>query len=144
LVSRRTSVLCHQHQLAELRLRDDHVAPDPDAWAEGAELLSAAAGIAFAFALIRRFARRDAAGIGNFWADVVRVTIYLLLPARLFYALYLLASGVPQTLAASATATTLEGATQTTALGPVASQEAIKMLGTNDGGFFNANSAHPL
>lgn len=106
--------------------------------------LSAATGIALAFALFRGFARREAAGIGNFWADVTRVTLYLLLPACLVYALWLVASGVPQTLAASVDVTTLEGARQTLALGPVASQEAIKMLGTNGGGFFNANSAHPF
>lgn len=106
--------------------------------------LSAATGIAIAFALIRGFARRQAAGIGNFWADLTRVTLYLLLPISLVYALYLVASGVPQTWEASVMATTLEGAQQQIALGPVASQEAIKMLGTNGGGFFNANSAHPF
>ena len=106
--------------------------------------LSAATGIAIAFALFRGFARREAKGIGNFWADVTRITLYLLLPLCFVYALFLIASGVPQTLAASVDATTLEGARQTIALGPVASQEAIKMLGTNGGGFFNANSAHPF
>ena len=106
--------------------------------------LSAATGIAVAFALFRGFARRQASGIGNFWADMTRVTFYLLLPACIIYALVLVASGVPQTFAASIDATTLEGAKQTIALGPVASQEAIKMLGTNGGGFFNANSAQPF
>ena len=106
--------------------------------------LSAATGIAIAFALFRGFARREARAIGNFWADVTRVTLYLLLPVCVVYTLFLIASGVPQTLAASVDATTLEGARQTIALGPVASQEAIKMLGTNGGGFFNANSAHPF
>ena len=106
--------------------------------------LSAATGIALAFALFRGFARREAAGIGNFWADMTRVTLYLLLPACIVYALFLIANGVPQTLAGSVDVTTLEGAKQTLALGPVASQEAIKMLGTNGGGFFNANSAHPF
>ena len=106
--------------------------------------LSAATGIALAFALFRGFARRSAATIGNFWADVTRVTLYLLLPLCLVYALFLIANGVPQTLAGSVDVTTLEGARQTLALGPVASQEAIKMLGTNGGGFFNANSAHPF
>ncbi|WP_114228926.1 MULTISPECIES: potassium-transporting ATPase subunit KdpA [Sphingomonas] len=106
--------------------------------------LSAATGIAIAFALIRGFSRREAAGIGNFWADLVRVTLYLLLPLCLVYALILVALGVPQTLAGSVTATTLEGARQVIALGPVASQVAIKMLGTNGGGFFNANAAHPF
>lgn len=106
--------------------------------------LSAATGIALAFALFRGFARREKKGIGNFWADVTRVTLYLLLPISIVYAIYLIASGVPQTLAASVDVTTLEGVKQTLALGPVASQEAIKMLGTNGGGFFNANSAHPF
>ncbi len=106
--------------------------------------LSAASGIAVAFALIRGFARADSPGIGNFWADLTRVTLYLLLPASLVLALVYVALGVPQTLAASVTATTLEGARQVIALGPVASQVAIKMLGTNGGGFFNANAAHPF
>ncbi|QHL90498.1 potassium-transporting ATPase subunit KdpA [Sphingomonas changnyeongensis] len=106
--------------------------------------VSAATGIAVAFALFRGFARRQSATLGNFWADVTRITLYLLLPACIAYALFLMASGVPQTLAASVDVTTLEGAVQTIGLGPVASQEAIKMLGTNGGGFFNANSAHPF
>jgi K+-transporting ATPase ATPase A chain len=106
--------------------------------------LSAATGIALAFALFRGFARRSATGIGNFWADITRVTLYLLLPVSIVYALYLIASGVPQTLAGSVDVATLEGVKQTLALGPVASQDAIKMLGTNGGGFFNANSAHPF
>ncbi|WIW87922.1 potassium-transporting ATPase subunit KdpA [Sphingobium sp. V4] len=106
--------------------------------------LSAATGIALAFAFFRGFARREAKTIGNFWADVTRVTLYLLLPISIVYGVYLIASGVPQTLAASVDLTTLEGAKQTLELGPVASQEAIKMLGTNGGGFFNANSAHPF
>ena len=106
--------------------------------------LSAATGIAIAFSLFRGFARRESKGVGNFWADMTRVTLYLLLPACTVYALYLLFSGVPQTFAMSVDATTLEGAKQTISLGPVASQEAIKMLGTNGGGFFNANSAHPF
>ena len=106
--------------------------------------LSAATGIAVAFALFRGFARREAKTVGNFWADCTRVTLYLLLPACIVYALFLIASGVPQTLSAMVDTTTLEGARQAIALGPVASQEAIKMLGTNGGGFFNANSAHPF
>ena len=106
--------------------------------------LSAATGIALAFALFRGFARREMKSLGNFWADVTRVTLYLLLPICFVYALFLVASGVPQTLAASVDVGTLEGVKQTLALGPVASQEAIKMLGTNGGGFFNANSAHPF
>ena len=106
--------------------------------------LSAATGIAIAFALFRGFSRRQASGVGNFWADMTRVTLYVLLPICVVYALYLVISGVPQTFAGGVDATTLEGARQTIALGPVASQEAIKMLGTNGGGFFNANSAHPF
>ena len=106
--------------------------------------LSAATGIALAFALFRGFARRESKTVGNFWADTTRVTLYLLLPISILYGVYLIASGVPQTLAQSVDVTTLEGIKQTIALGPVASQEAIKMLGTNGGGFFNANSAHPF
>ena len=106
--------------------------------------LSAATGLAVAFALIRGFARRQAKGIGNFWVDVTRVTLYLLLPASIVLALVYVALGVPQTFAASVSATTVEGAKQVIALGPVASQLAIKLLGTNGGGFFNANSAHPF
>jgi len=106
--------------------------------------MSAATGIALAFALFRGFARREAKTVGNFWADCTRVTLYLLLPLSIVYALFLIASGVPQTLAGSVDVATLEGVKQTLAIGPVASQEAIKMLGTNGGGFFNANSAHPF
>ncbi|WP_336979917.1 potassium-transporting ATPase subunit KdpA [Altererythrobacter fulvus] len=106
--------------------------------------LSAATGIAVAFALFRGFARRETKEIGNFWADITRVTLYLLLPISCVYALFLVASGVPQTFASLVDATTLEGVKQHIVLGPVASQEAIKMLGTNGGGFFNANSAHPF
>ncbi|HWU02783.1 MAG TPA: potassium-transporting ATPase subunit KdpA [Novosphingobium sp.] len=106
--------------------------------------LSAASGIAVAFAVIRGFARREAKGLGNFWADLTRIVLYLLLPLSLLYALVLVAGGVPQTFATSLDATTLEGAHQTIVVGPIASQEAIKMLGTNGGGFFNANSAHPF
>jgi K+-transporting ATPase ATPase A chain len=115
---------------------------------------SAATGIAIAFALFRGFARRPSPnpapggtasnGIGNFWADITRITLYLLLPICVIYALYFVLSGVPQTFAMSVDATTLEGVKQTITMGPVASQEAIKMLGTNGGGFFNANSAHPF
>ncbi|HMI19951.1 MAG TPA: potassium-transporting ATPase subunit KdpA [Sphingomonas sp.] len=105
---------------------------------------SAATGIALAFAFFRGFARRQVSTLGNFWADATRITLYLLLPISIVYALYLLWSGVPQTLTQQVTATTLEGAKQVIALGPIASQEAIKMLGTNGGGFLNANSAHPF
>ena len=106
--------------------------------------LSAATGIAVAFALIRGFARSSVKTIGNFWVDVTRVTIYILLPISFLLAIASIAMGVPQTLGAYVDATTLEGAKQTLAVGPVASQLAIKMLGTNGGGFFNANSAHPF
>ncbi|WP_277982911.1 potassium-transporting ATPase subunit KdpA [Sphingomonas faeni] len=106
--------------------------------------LSAATGIALAFALFRGFARRSSATIGNFWADMTRVTLYVLLPICVVVTIFYIASGVPQTLAGTVDITTLEGLKQTLTLGPVASQEAIKMLGTNGGGFFNANSAHPF
>ncbi|WP_294339332.1 potassium-transporting ATPase subunit KdpA [uncultured Sphingomonas sp.] len=106
--------------------------------------LSAATGIALAFALFRGFARREAKAIGNFWADVTRITLYLLLPICIVYTLFLIASGVPQTMTGTVDVNTLEGVRQSILLGPVASQEAIKMLGTNGGGFFNANSAHPF
>ena len=106
--------------------------------------ISAATGIALAFVFFRGFARRQANTLGNFWADCVRITLYVLLPICLVYAIYLIFAGVPQTLTQQVDATTLEGAKQTIALGPVASEEAIKMLGTNGGGFFNANSAHPF
>jgi len=106
--------------------------------------LSAATGIAVAFALFRGFARAETRHLGNFLADLTRVTLYVLLPACIVYALYLVASGVPQTFASLIDAKTLEGAHQAIVVGPVASQEAIKMLGTNGGGFYNANSAHPF
>ena len=106
--------------------------------------LSAATGIALAFALFRGFARRSSATIGNFWADMTRVTLYVLLPICVVVTLFYIASGVPQTMAGTVDISTLEGLKQTLVLGPVASQEAIKMLGTNGGGFFNANSAHPF
>ena len=106
--------------------------------------LSAATGIALAFALFRGFARRSSATIGNFWADMTRVTLYVLLPICVVITIFYIASGVPQTMAGTVNITTLEGLKQTLTLGPVASQEAIKMLGTNGGGFFNANSAHPF
>jgi potassium-transporting ATPase potassium-binding subunit len=106
--------------------------------------LSAATGIAIAFALIRGFARRNESGIGNFWADLTKITLYILLPISVVYALVLIALGIPQTLAGSVTATTMEGAKQIISLGPVASQIAIKMLGTNGGGFYNVNAAHPF
>jgi K+-transporting ATPase ATPase A chain len=106
--------------------------------------LSAATGIVLAVALIRGFARASAKTVGNFWVDVTRCTLYVLLPICVPYALFLVWLGMPQTLGGYVDATTLEGAKQTIALGPVASQVAIKMLGTNGGGFFNANAAHPF
>ncbi len=106
--------------------------------------LSAATGMAVAVAFVRGFARRSVQGVGNFWTDLTRSTLYVLLPACVVLALVYVALGVPQTLSSYVTAKTLEGADQTIALGPVASQLAIKMLGTNGGGFFNANSAHPF
>jgi K+-transporting ATPase ATPase A chain len=105
---------------------------------------SAAAGMAIAVAVIRGFARQQANAIGNFWADMVRATIYVLLPLSLLGALFFCSQGVIQNLKPYTTATTLEGKPQTIAQGPVASQESIKMIGTNGGGFFNANSAHPF
>jgi K+-transporting ATPase ATPase A chain len=106
--------------------------------------LSAATGIVLAVALIRGFARASAKTIGNFWVDLTRCTLYVLLPICIPYALFLVWQGIPQTLGAYVDATTLEGAKQTIAVGPAASQIAIKMLGTNGGGFFNANAAHPF
>jgi K+-transporting ATPase ATPase A chain len=105
---------------------------------------SAATGIAIAVALIRGIKRTMSSTIGNFWVDVTRTLLYVLVPASLIYALLLVGQGVPQNLHAYTAAHTIEGQTQTIAQGPVASQEAIKMLGTNGGGFFNANSAHPF
>ncbi|MGA8584287.1 MAG: potassium-transporting ATPase subunit KdpA [Roseiarcus sp.] len=106
--------------------------------------LSAATGLAMAFALVRAFARSSANTVGNFWVDVTRVTLYLLLPISVAGALVFVALGMPQTLQGAVDATTLEGVKQTISLGPVASQEIIKELGTNGGGFFNANAAHPF
>ncbi len=106
--------------------------------------LSAATGLAVAVALIRAFARRSTKTIGNFYVDLTRAVLYILLPISIVAALFLVWQGVPQTLHGSVEAQTIEGAKQTIAVGPVASQEAIKELGTNGGGFFNANSAHPF
>jgi K+-transporting ATPase ATPase A chain len=105
---------------------------------------SAAAGIAIAIALVRGFARQQMRTIGNFWVDVTRATVYILLPISIVAALFLCSQGVIQNLKPYTTVTTVEGAKQVIAQGPVASQEAIKELGTNGGGFFNANSAHPF
>lgn len=122
------STMSHLTQMAALALHN---------------FLSAATGIAIAVAVIRGIARAEAKTIGNFWVDLTRSTLWILLPISLVAAIALMSQGVVQTFSASAKVTTLDGATQTVPLGPVASQEAIKMLGTNGGGFFNANSAHP-
>ena len=106
--------------------------------------LSAATGIAAAVMVARAFVAGGVKLLGNFWVDLTRITLYVLLPIVLVYTVFLIASGVPQTMAPYADVTTLEGAKQTIAVGPVAFQEAIKLLGTNGGGFFNANSAHPF
>ncbi|QQO32892.1 potassium-transporting ATPase subunit KdpA [Bradyrhizobium diazoefficiens] len=106
--------------------------------------LSSATGIALAVALIRGFSRASVRTVGNFWVDVTRTTLYVLLPICVVYTMFLVSQGIPQTLGDYVEATTLEGAKQTIAVGPVASQVAIKMLGTNGGGFFNANAAHPF
>jgi K+-transporting ATPase ATPase A chain len=106
--------------------------------------LSAATGIVLAVALIRGFARASINTIGNFWVDITRCTLYILLPVCVMYGLFLVSQGMPQTLGAYVDATTVEGAKQTIAVGPVASQVAIKMLGTNGGGFFNSNATHPF
>jgi K+-transporting ATPase ATPase A chain len=106
--------------------------------------LSAATGIVLAVALIRGFARHSVRTVGNFWVDMTRCTLYILIPICVPFALFLVWQGIPQTLGPYVDATTLEGAKQTIAVGPVASQVAIKMLGTNGGGFFNANAAHPF
>jgi K+-transporting ATPase ATPase A chain len=106
--------------------------------------VSAATGIALAIALVRGFARRSARGIGNFWVDLVRCTLYVLLPICIVVGLFFVWQGMPQNLGAYTEATTLEGAKQVIAQGPVASQEVIKQLGTNGGGFFNTNASHPF
>ncbi|WP_105372884.1 potassium-transporting ATPase subunit KdpA [Neorhizobium huautlense] len=106
--------------------------------------LSTATGMALAVAITRALARSKVATLGNFWVDMTRATLYVLLPLAIVVALAFVAMGLPQTLDASVTATTLEGANQVISLGPVASQEAIKQLGTNGGGFFNVNAAHPF
>ncbi|OJU52387.1 MAG: potassium-transporting ATPase subunit KdpA [Mesorhizobium sp. 61-13] len=106
--------------------------------------VSAATGIAIAMALIRGFSRASARTVGNFWTDLTRSTLYVLLPLSVLCALFYVSQGIVQTLGSYVDATTVEGAKQTIAVGPAASQLAIKMLGTNGGGFFNANSAHPF
>jgi potassium-transporting ATPase potassium-binding subunit len=106
--------------------------------------VSAATGIALAVALVRGFARRSAKGVGNFWVDLTRCVLYILLPISIAVALFFVWQGMPENLGAYTLATTLEGAKQIIAQGPVASQEVIKMMGTNGGGFFNANSSHPF
>ncbi|GLI95443.1 potassium-transporting ATPase subunit KdpA [Methylocystis echinoides] len=106
--------------------------------------LSAATGLSMAFVLVRGFSRAESPTVGNFWVDMTRSTLYVLLPLSVVVALVLVALGVPQTLAGSVEVTTLEGTKQIISIGPTASQETIKELGTNGGGFFNANSSHPF
>jgi K+-transporting ATPase ATPase A chain len=106
--------------------------------------VSAATGIGLALALVRGFARRSAKTVGNFWVDLTRATLYVLLPISIIAALFLVWQGMPQNFSAYTDAITIEGAKQSIAQGPVASQVAIKMLGTNGGGFFNANASHPF
>jgi K+-transporting ATPase ATPase A chain len=106
--------------------------------------LSAAVGMALAIAITRAFVRSSATTLGNFWVDMTRATLYVLLPLAIIVALAFVAMGLPQTLEASVTAMSMEGSQQVISLGPVATQEAIKQLGTNGGGFFNANAAHPF
>lgn len=106
--------------------------------------LSASTGIALALVFVRALGRSGASTVGNFWTDMTRATLYVLLPLSVIVAFAYIATGLPQTLLGSVDATTLEGVKQTIALGPVASQEAIKQIGTNGGGFFNANAAHPF
>src|SRR4029077_4664171 len=105
---------------------------------------SAAVGMAIAIAVIRGISRRSAGRIGNFWVDTIRGTLYILIPFSFVLALLFVQQGTIQNFSSYLTVTTLEGAKQTLAMGPVASQEVIKELGTNGGGFFNANSAHPF
>jgi K+-transporting ATPase ATPase A chain len=105
--------------------------------------VSAAAGVAMALALIRGFSRQTSSAVGNFWVDMTRCTLYVLLPVAVLVGLFFVYQGMPQNLNAYTDVTTLEGGKQLIAQGPVASQEVIKMFGTNGGGFFNANSAHP-
>ncbi len=106
--------------------------------------VSAATGLAIAIALVRGLVRRSASTVGDFWVDLVRITLYILLPIATVAAVFLVSQGVIQTLSGSVTVDTIVGGQQTIALGPVGSQEAIKELGTNGGGFFNANAAHPF
>src|SRR5205814_445777 len=106
--------------------------------------VSAAVGIAVAIALVRGFARRQTDQLGNFWVDLVRICVRILLPVSVLAAIVLIAAGAVQNLSAGTDVHTLAGAVQHVTGGPVASQEAIKELGTNGGGFYNANSAHPF
>lgn len=106
--------------------------------------LSAAVGMAAALVLIRGFTRKNTDKLGNFWVDITRMVLYVLLPLSVIFAVLLVSQGVIQTFDPYVTAHTIEGANQTIPMGPVASQEAIKMLGSNGGGFFNVNSAHPF
>ncbi len=137
--------LRHQHKLAVLWRRNDALLPHRR-WrvSPSSHSSPAATGVAVAIALVRGFARRSAQTIGNFWVDLTRVTLYVLLPICIIAGLFLVWQGVPQTLGAYVSATTLEGANQVLARGPVASQKVIAVLSGDGGGFFNANSAHPF
>ncbi len=136
--------LRHQHQLAVVRGGVDASADTAQAVGLTVQnFTSAAVGIAVAAALLRGFAARNSSELGNFWVDLIRIVLRLLLPLSIVVAVLLLACGVIQNLDSDRVITTIAGGSQTLPGGPVASQEAIKLLGTNGGGFFNANSAHP-
>jgi K+-transporting ATPase ATPase A chain len=137
-------VVHDQHELAGLQRRVGHELPDPDGRSRFHNAVSAATRVALAIAFIRGVARRERETIGNFWVDLVRASLWILLPLCLAAALVLVSQGVVQNLRPYDVVSPLDGGTQTIAEGPVASQEAIKELGTNGGGFFNANSAHPF
>ena len=136
--------LRHEHELAVLRRRVHDVVPEPDGRARGAELRVGGSGYGRARGGVRGFARRSACTVGNFWVDLYRSLVYILLPLAVVLAVVLVSQGVVQTFHGAATATTLEGGQQAIARGPAASQIAIKQLGTNGGGFYNSNSAVPF
>ena len=137
-------VVHDQHELAGVQRRVDDELSDADGGLAFHNFVSAATGIALAIAFIRGIAQREKDTLGNFWVDLVRCTLWVLLPFCLVGALFLVSQGVVQNLRPYDVVTTVEGAKQTIAQGPVASQEIIKEFGTNGGGFFNANSAHPF
>ena len=137
-------VVRDQHELAVLRRGVDDGPPGPDEWTRRPELRLRGRRHRVAVALVRGFVRRESETIGNFWADLVRSTVRILLPIAFVGAVVLISQGVVQNLHGSQEITTVQGATQSIPGGPVASQEVIKELGTNGGGFYNANSAHPF